>query len=313
MTDNDTLRTIQDLVETIYPDQGDPTRPRGAYHSVVWQNYVRYLNRVLQEKGRIEGIPVYITHPTSPDQHPQMLRLGIGPRSPILRDWFMEPNRRKGGTEILTLGRQWWIMSWFFNRDMLSINVSHWVLHHDTQQQRYTIYFTRFFQFSEDPDAGYIVRDYTSIRNVPEPHRRRQIQIATEYLGDTKEPDHVLVVAPRGIFEEMNLLQGLVETLDTYDLTQGYLHRQLKVFILRKMVEYGLEIGTWRGEQISFDDGFLKDTWYAPNLKSTIDVDRFAERETAWNKVKAAYEWWRDRFSEALKYGDTDLSQPPEL
>jgi hypothetical protein len=298
MDDTDDLRLeLGDRIAVIAerlgrPDAYSSDNPSLRNLNLIWNGYIKYLRNAMK-RGLGPGYPIHLV-----DDSFMLERLLVGPKW-FTRDWFTEGVRASGGTEIIWIhpslneGYQWWIMSWTWNRSLLTINVTHWMVQHDDKLRRNTIYFIRQFTFREDPGKSEyplnLVESNTILDMIPDHHRRRVMDLA-KHATRTDPEDWVLTVAPYGLFEFMFDLHNMIKVLDIGDTVQYYLDREFKAFWLRRVLDILWGDTKWKphGDQIDFD-GLLNDTWIVPRTEHPMDRDRFNEVYQEWTKFR---EWY---------------------
>lgn len=266
--------------------------PRLRNLNIIWQFYANYLRQVQRRQPGGKGYPVWLVEDSF-----HLERFEIGPKT-FRRAWFEE--RPNGGTEIVwphahrDVGYQWWILSWTWQKKLLTAYVTHWMILHDSELKRNTIYFTRGFTFREDPTMGQypqnLVISNTNLGKVSNHHRRRVMDLARHATQDNKE-DWVLTLAPYSLFGTIFDLHNLIKRLDFFDLHQYWLDKEFKRFWLSRVIMALWGDSEWkpRHEQIDFD-GLLKDTWYIPNTDHVLDRERFQRVYREWIKFREWYE-----------------------
>ena len=292
----DTKLEIGDRIALITERIGKPgsfsmDNPRLRNLNTIWNAYSIYLQAALK-KGPGPAFPVWFI-----EDDLKLGRMIVGTNT-LNRAWFEE--RKPNGTEIFwphpykPEGFQWWILSWTWNRGLLSVNVTHWMIHRDDERKRSIVYFTRGFDFIEDPsvDEDYppkIAKDNTRLEKVPHNHRRRVMELAKHA---TKHDDNewILTLAPYSLFETMSDLHNMIENLDVGDIRAYYIDREFKAFWLRRVLD-ALWDGDWRpkSNQIDFD-GLLEEAWYIPKHQHPLDKERYDKYKAEWVEFRKWYE-----------------------
>lgn len=295
MTDDGIALELGDRIAQIAERLGRPgafssDSPRLRNLNIIWQFYASYLREVQRRQPGGKGYPVWLIEDSF-----HLEKFEIGPKT-LDRAWF--ESRTPGGTEIVWAhqdrGYQWWILTWIWNHKLLTVSVTHWMILHDSELKRNTVYFTRGFTFREDPVTSKyrdrLVDSNTNLGKVPKSHRERVMKLARHATQDNKE-DWVLVLAPYSLFGTIFDLHNLIKRLDFFDLHQYWLDTQFKRFWLSRVLK-----ALWadvenppRQDQIDFE-GLLKDTWYIPNTEHFLDRERFQRIYREWIKFREWYE-----------------------
>lgn len=295
MTDDEITLELGDRIAVIAERIGkhgafSKDNPRLRNLNIIWQFYANYLRDTLR-KGCGPGYPIWLIEDSF---HLNLLH--IGPRR-INRSWFEE--RVNGGTEIVWThpykeeGFQWWILSWKWNKKLLTTTTTHWMIERDEELQRSMIYFTRGFDFTEDPTMGQhpqqLARSNTNLERVPIPHRRRVMALAKHATQHDPE-EWILTLAPYGLFHTMDKLHNMIQKLDFGNLRQYWIDKEFKAFWFRRVLDALYDKEDWRPsrDQIDFD-GLLKDTWYIPKQEHFLDRERFERVYQEWVKFR---EWY---------------------
>lgn len=298
MTDENIALELGDRIAWIAekigrPDAFSNNNPRLRNLNIIWQYYANYLREVQRRQPGGKGYPIWLIEDSF-----HLEKLEIGPKT-LKRDWFTEGVRVNGGTEIVwphphkDVGYQWWILSWRWNHKLLTVSVTHWMILHDSELKRNTVYFTRGFTFREDPTMGKyrdeLVVTNTNLGKVSDHHRNRVMKLARHATQDNKE-DWVLTLAPYSLFGTIFDLHNLIKRLDFFDLHQYWLDKEFKRFWLSRVLK-ALWAGEWTPKQEQIDmDGLLKDTWYIPNTDHFLDRERFQRIYQEWVKFREWYE-----------------------
>lgn len=309
MTDENITLELGDRIAWIAERIGRPgafsnDNPRLRNLNIIWQFYANYLREVQRRQPGGKGYPVWTVEDSF-----HMEKLELGPMT-FNRAWFTEGTRVNGGTEIVWAhqgkGYQWWILSWRWARKLLTVTVTHWMILHDSELKRNTVYFTRGFTFREDPTEGMhrqnLVDTNTNLGKVPEHHRNRVMKLARHATSDNDD-EWVLTLAPYSIFGTIFDLHNLIKRLDFFDLHQYWLDREFKRFWLSRVLK-----ALWADTEIPLSqrqidfDGLLKDTWYIPNTEHILDRERFQRIYKEWIEFREWYEKARVIHDQVVTY-----------
>jgi hypothetical protein len=295
MTDDELTLELGDRIYVIAERLGKPgafsmDNPRLRNLSIIWTHYSNYLRSAMKKRPG-PGYPIWLVEDSF-----MLNLLHIGPRR-INRAWFEE--RPNGGTEIVWThpykeeGYQWWILSWKWSKKLLTTTTTHWMIDHDEDLKRSTVYFTRGFVFTEDPHMGdypdKLATQNTILDRVSERHRRRVMDLARHATQhDTDE--WVLTLATYGLFHTMEKLHNMIQKLDVGNLTEYWIDKEFKAFWFRRVLDALYDKEDWRPsrDQIDFD-GLLKDAWYIPKQEHFLDRERFERVYQEWVKFR---EWY---------------------
>jgi len=274
--DVDQLREIVARVEPLVFEIDDKmyrgeTVPRKILNLTYLRRwYCEHLRFVADNSPQLApGLPVTIR---DEDRPTRIEKLVLHDRV-LDRSFFEE--RPNGGNEFVFLinsdgmrqiydGFQWWILTWKFNNDLLTLYASHWIIDRDSSMKRNTIYFTYSFKAWDTPsdaltdkvDVAKIgmklrlsdrerlylppFQTNTSIKNVPDSHMRRVMNGAEIALRHDREHDEkegwVTVKSQYGLFDVLGRLNHLVYSMDVGPLREFYLDKEFKKNWLRLFI-----------------------------------------------------------------------------
>lgn len=305
----DVARALSKII-TIQNRPYDRRNKRQMNLFLIRDIYGRYLERILRFGAAAPGIPIIIADDL------KFERACIGPED-FDRSWF-EP-QIPGGTHTVWVSRgtgfQWWIMTWTWKNDLIRINVSHWIVDHDENLKRNTIYLSRTYLFTERTadDTQSMTPDMIvmceGMRCVPRSHKELTFKNAKHALRHEKE-QWPLVLSPYGMFTIRKQIDSLVRRFDFSGIIPTWLDRQFKMEWSRRVLNLLYPEGTqWSINDID-EEGFLLDLWYMPVPSYEKDMEKHKED---WDKVVAAYEDWRDRFYEAMWGKGARIDNLPEF
>lgn len=264
--------------------------PRLRNLNIIWAAYANYIRDALR-KSCGPGYPVWLVEDTF-----MLDRILIGPTT-LDRAWFEE--RKRGGNHVFWVhpfkeeGFQWWITSWTWKQNNLTMYVTHWMIQRDENMKRSTIYFTRGFKFTENPDMGEypqrLADSNTNLGKVPRTHREQVMDLA-RHATQHDDDEWILTMAPYSLFGTIGSLHNMIRILDVGDIQKYYIDKEFRAFWLRRVLD-ALWDGDWRPsrDQIDFD-GLLKDTWLIPKTQHPSDAARFEQVYQEWAKFRSWYE-----------------------